>query len=94
LENLIERSVILTTGDTLLASLPQKMNHAIDAAAVVGNLEEHARIVSILRETNGRISGPQGGSAPRGQAQHSAGSHERLGINPREVRKNQAYAVA
>jgi formate hydrogenlyase transcriptional activator len=60
LENLIERSVILTYNNTLSVSLPEKMNSAIDAAAVVGNFEEQKRIVEILRETKGRISGPNG----------------------------------
>ena len=95
LENLIERSVILTTGDTLMVSLPQKMNDAIDAAAVVGNLEEHARIVGILRETNGRISGPHGAALRLGVKRSTLLDRmKRLGINPREVRKNQAYAIA
>jgi formate hydrogenlyase transcriptional activator len=60
LENLVERSVILTHGRTLAVSLPAKMNGAIDAAAVVGNHEEQQRIVSVLRETRGRVSGPNG----------------------------------
>src|SRR5262245_8055853 len=51
LENLIERSVILTRGSTLSVSLPKKMNSAIDATAVVGNFEEQKRIVETLRAT-------------------------------------------
>src|SRR5262249_36012322 len=49
LENLIERSVILTSGSTLALTLPQNLSSAIDAAAVVGNYEEQAKIISILR---------------------------------------------
>jgi formate hydrogenlyase transcriptional activator len=95
LENLIERSVILTTGDTLMVSLPQKLNDAIDAAEVVGKLEEHALIVSILRETNGRISGPHGAALRLGLKRSTLLDRmKRLGINPREVRKSQTYAVA
>src|SRR5215468_10608119 len=60
LENLIERSVILSRNRMLLVSLPEKMNSAIDATSVVGNFEEQKRIVEILRETNGRVSGPNG----------------------------------
>jgi len=60
LENLIERSVILSCNRTLSVSLPEKMNSAIDTAAVVGNFEEQKKIVEALRETNGRIAGPNG----------------------------------
>ena len=37
-----------------------RLNTVIDAASVVGTLEEQKRIVEILRETKGRISGPNG----------------------------------
>jgi len=95
LENLIERSVILSTGNTLLVSLPEKVNGAIDAAEVVGNFEEQARIVSILRETNGRISGPNGAALRLGVKRSTLLDRmKRLGIDPREVRKSQAYAAA
>jgi formate hydrogenlyase transcriptional activator len=95
LENLIERSVILSTGNTLLVSLPEKLNGAIDAAEVVGNFEEQARIVSILRETNGRISGPNGAALRLGVKRSTLLDRmKRLGIDPREVRKSQAYAAA
>src|SRR5262245_9175682 len=60
LENLIERSVILSCNRMLSVSLPEKMNSAIDTAAVVGNFEEQKKIVEALRETNGRIAGPNG----------------------------------
>src|SRR5215470_15805151 len=58
LENLIERSVILTCNGVLSVSLPERMNSAIDAAAVVSEFAEQKKIVETLRETNGRISGP------------------------------------
>ena len=60
LENLVERSVILSRNSVLAVSLPDKRAGAIDAAAVVGQHEEHERIVSALRETRGRVSGPNG----------------------------------
>jgi DNA-binding NtrC family response regulator len=43
LENLIERSVILTCNSVLSVSLPEKMNSAIDAAAVAGEFVEQRR---------------------------------------------------
>jgi formate hydrogenlyase transcriptional activator len=95
LENLIERSVILSTGNTLMVSLPEKVNGAIDAAEVVGNFEEQARIVTILRETNGRISGPNGAALRLGVKRSTLLDRmKRLGIDPREVRKTQAFAAA
>ena len=95
LENLIERSVILTTGNTLMVSLPQRMNDAIDAAEVVGNFEEQARIVNILRETNGRISGPNGAALRLGVKRSTLLDRmKKLGINPREVKARYAVAVA
>jgi formate hydrogenlyase transcriptional activator len=95
LENLIERSVILTTGTTLNVSLPTKMTTAIDAVEVVGNFEEQTRIVNILRETNGRISGPNGAALRLGVKRSTLlGRMKKLGINPREVKARYAVAVA
>jgi Transcriptional regulator containing GAF, AAA-type ATPase, and DNA binding domains len=95
LENLIERSVILTTGTTLNVSLPTKMTGAIDAVEVVGNFEEQTRIVNILRETNGRISGPNGAALRLGVKRSTLLDRmKKLGINPREVKARYAVAVA
>ena len=93
LENLIERSVILTTGSTLAVSLPT-MSGAIDAIAVVGNFEEQARIVSVLRETKGRISGPNGAALRLGVKRSTLLDRmKRLGIDAREVRNSGAFAT-
>lgn len=93
LENLIERSVILTSGNVLTVALPEKMNGAIDAAAVVGNSEEQERIVSILHETKGRISGPNGAALRLGVKRSTLLDRmKKLGINPRDVKTR--YAVA
>ena len=94
LENLIERSVILTTGSTLNVSLPAKISSAIDAAEVVGNFEEQARIVSVLRETKGRISGPNGAALRLGVKRSTLLDRmKRLGIDAREVRNREVYAT-
>src|SRR5882724_782769 len=91
LENLIERSVILTTGSTLNVSLPAKISGAID---VLGNFEEQARIVSVLRETKGRISGPNGAALRLGVKRSTLLDRmKKLGIDAREVRGNGAYAT-
>jgi formate hydrogenlyase transcriptional activator len=91
LENLIERSVILTTGSTLNVSLPAKISGAID---VLGDFEEQARIVSVLRETKGRISGPNGAALRLGVKRSTLLDRmKRLGIDAREVRNCETYAT-
>jgi len=92
LENLIERSVILTRNSTLSISFPEKMNSAIDAASVVGNFEEQKRIIEVLRETKGRISGPNGAASRLGLKRSTLLDRMRkLGIDPREVKNSLAY---
>jgi len=91
LENLIERSVILTRSSTLSVSLPEKMTSAIDAAVVVGNFEEQKRIVEILRETNGRISGPNGAAVRLGVKRSTLLDRmKKHGIDAREVKSSLA----
>jgi transcriptional regulator with GAF, ATPase, and Fis domain len=65
------------------------MTSAIDAAAVVGNLEEQKRIVEILQETKGRISGPNGAACRLGVKRSTLLDRmKKLGIDAREVRKS------
>jgi transcriptional regulator with GAF, ATPase, and Fis domain len=91
LENLIERSVILSSNSTLSVLPPEKMNSAIDAAAVVGNFEEQKRIVEILRETKGRISGPNGAAFRLGVKRTTLLDRmKKLGIDVREIRRSRA----
>jgi len=87
LENLIERSVILTTNSVLAVSLPEKMSGAIDAAAVAGQYQERAQIVSVLKETKGRVSGPNGAAMRLGVKRSTLLYRmERLGINARDMK--------
>jgi len=91
LENLIERSVILSSNSTLSVSLSEKMNSAIDAAAVVGNFEEQKRIVEILQETKGRISGPNGAAFRLGVKRSTLLDRmKKLGIDVREIRSSRS----
>jgi formate hydrogenlyase transcriptional activator len=95
LENLIERSVIMTGGGALSVSLPEKMSGAIDAAAVVGNFEEQQRIESTLRETKGRVSGPNGAAIRLGVKRSTLLDRmKKLGINARDLKIKCAVAVA
>jgi len=93
LENLVERSVILTSGSTLAVPLPEKTNNgAIDAAAIVGNFEEQERIVGVLRETKGRVSGPNGAACRLGVKRSTLLDRiKKLGIDPRKVRSDFMY---
>jgi transcriptional regulator with GAF, ATPase, and Fis domain len=93
LKNLVERSVILTNGNTLAVSLPEKTNLAIDAAEVVGNFEEQERIVSILKETRGRVSGPNGAASRLGVKRSTLLDRmKKLGIDAREVKGDLMYS--
>jgi formate hydrogenlyase transcriptional activator len=95
LENLIQRSVILTNGKTLAVSLPEKTNGAIDAAEVVGQFEEQERIVSTLKETKGRVSGPNGAASRLGVKRSTLLDRmKKLGINAREVKSDFMYSQA
>jgi len=94
LENLIERSVILTSGRALAVSLPEKLSGAIDAAAIVGNFEEQMRIMNILRETKGRVSGPNGAAFRLGVKRSTLLDRMRkLGIDARAVKGDLSYST-
>lgn len=95
LENLIERSVILTCNNRLSVTLPEKMNSAIDAATVVGNFEDQKRIVEILRETKGRVSGPNGAAFRLGVKRSTLLDRmKKLGIDVREIQRSRAQRQA
>ena len=94
LENLIERSVILTSGRALAVSLPEKLSGAIDAAAIVSNFEEQVRIMNILRETKGRVSGPNGAAFRLGVKRSTLLDRmKKLGIDARAVKGDLSYST-
>jgi transcriptional regulator with GAF, ATPase, and Fis domain len=94
LEHLVERSVILANDSTLEVLLPEKSNNcAIDTGFVVGDFEEQERIVVTLRQTNGRVSGPNGAAFRLGLKRGALLDRmKRLGIDAREVKRNVMYA--
>ena len=95
LENLVERSVILTNGNTLVVSLPEKTNGAIDAAEVIGTFEEQARIVRTLKQTKGRVSGPNGAAFRLGVRRSTLRDRmKKLGIDPRRLKSDLMYSQA
>ena len=93
LENLIERSVILTSNHLLAVTLPEKMNGAINASTVVTDFEEQQRIIRILQETKGRVSGPNGAALRLGIKRSTLLDRmKKFGINPRDVKSKRAIA--
>jgi len=93
LENLIERAVVLTSGNVLAVTLPEKMIGAIDASAVVNDFEEQQRIIRTLQETKGRISGPNGAALRLGVKRSTLLDRmKKFGINPRDIKIK--YAVS
>jgi transcriptional regulator with GAF, ATPase, and Fis domain len=87
LENLIERSVILSYNSTLSVSLPEKLTGGIDASAVISDFQEQERIMRILQETKGRISGPNGAAFRLGVKRSTLVDRmKKFGINPRDAK--------
>jgi len=87
LENLIERSVILSYNSTLSVSLPETISGGIDASTVVSDFQEQERIMRILQETKGRISGPNGAAFRLGVKRSTLLDRmKKFGINPRDAK--------
>ena len=88
LENFIERSVILTHGSTLQVPIRELGGGNGRPAAVPGTREADERdgIVRILKDTKGRVAGPQGAAARMGLKRTTLISRmKKLGIDPRSV---------
>jgi transcriptional regulator with GAF, ATPase, and Fis domain len=68
LENLIERSVILTEGAVLRTPLPEirRDRGMADAADITLANTERGHIIRVLRECGGLVSGPRGAAVKLG----------------------------
>src|SRR5271165_680102 len=71
LQNLLERSVILTHGSTLQVAMPELMETAAPASPRSRNSEaslalERERIIKALEEAKGQVGGPDGAAARLG----------------------------
>ena len=87
LENFIERSVILTHTSALHLPLGE-IGSGGKTPPVLGSREVHDRdeITRILRETKGRVAGPQGAAARMGIKRTTLISRmKKLGIEPRSI---------
>jgi len=87
LQNLVERAVILTRSSTLAISVPELANGGGNLApARAGNVEEQDRIVRILKETKGRVGGPNGAAARlRIKRTTLITRMKKMGIDPRKM---------
>jgi formate hydrogenlyase transcriptional activator len=87
LQNLVERAVILTRSSTLAISVPELANgSASSPASKAGSFEEQDRIVRILKETKGRVGGPNGAAARMGLKRTTLLTRmKRMGIDPRKM---------
>ena len=71
----------------LAVTLPEKMSGAINAATVASDFEEQQRILRMLQETKGRISGPNGAALRLGVKRSTLVDRmKKFGINPRDVK--------
>jgi formate hydrogenlyase transcriptional activator len=87
LQNLVERAVILTRSSTLAICVPELANSSANLApARARNADEQDRIVGILRETKGRVGGPDGAAARLGLKRTTLLTRmKKLGIDPRKT---------
>jgi len=87
LENFIERSVILTHTSALHLPLGEIGTNG-NITSIPGSREVHDRdeITRILKETNGRVAGPQGAAVRMGIKRTTLISRmKKLGIEPRSI---------
>jgi formate hydrogenlyase transcriptional activator len=85
LENFIERSVILTQGSALQVPELGKAAPGADVSAARQALERD-EILRILKDTKGRVAGPDGAAVRMGIKRGTLISRmKKLGINPRTV---------
>jgi formate hydrogenlyase transcriptional activator len=83
LQNLVERAVILTCGNTLAISLPEL---AVSASAIADDPDEQERIVRILKETKGHVGGSNGAAARLGIKRTTLLTRmKKMGIDPRKM---------
>jgi formate hydrogenlyase transcriptional activator len=87
LENFIERSVILTHTSALQLPLGEiGTNGKLPPAPGSREANDRDEIIRILKETNGRVAGPQGAAARMGIKRTTLISRmNKLGIEPRRV---------
>jgi formate hydrogenlyase transcriptional activator len=87
LENLVERAVVLSRGEKLEISVPELADGSIStAAAGLDKFDKQDMIVRVLKDTKGRVGGPDGAAARMGLKRTTLITRmKKLGIDPRRV---------
>jgi formate hydrogenlyase transcriptional activator len=87
LENLVERSVILTHGTALQVPIGELTNHTtVPVVSRPRDTVEREKILRILKETRGRVSGADGAAVRMGIKRTTLISRmKKLGIDPRAM---------
>ncbi len=86
LENFIERSVILTRGTALQAPIAELGNSGRNTPVSVRYEADRDEIVCRLRDTSGRVGGPDGAAARMGIKRTTLISRmKKLGIDRRKI---------
>ena len=66
LQNIIERSVVVSTGHTLEVSLPEELQTQVNSTSPPPISEQRDRILRVLSECHGQVGGPDGAAARMG----------------------------
>jgi formate hydrogenlyase transcriptional activator len=87
LENFIERAVILTRGRALEVPISELRRSGVSfPTSSPRQSSEHDEILRVLKETNGRVAGPNGAATRMGIKRTTLISRmKKLGIDPRRV---------
>jgi len=87
LENLVERAVVLARTEKLVITVPELADGGMSTAvAGIGEFYKRDRIISILKETKGRVGGADGAAARLGLKRTTLIERmKKLGIEPRRV---------
>lgn len=86
LENLVERAVVLSPGETLEITAPELADYAAPVAGRGRSAEERERIVRALKETSGRVGGPNGAATRLGLKRTTLITRmKKMGIEPRKL---------
>ena len=86
LENFIERSVILTHGAALQVPISEIGSNGASLPIPGARQADREEILRILKDTRGRVAGPQGAAARMGIKRTTLISRmKKLGIEPRSI---------
>jgi formate hydrogenlyase transcriptional activator len=87
LENLVERAVVLSRVEKLEISVPELADGSMStAAAALDKFDKQDTIVRVLKETKGRVGGPDGAAARMGLKRTTLITRmKKLGIDPRRA---------